>query len=119
MVMLPRVIRGANKSGEDAGGKPTITPRGRYAKVGKIDVLLVHGEGIDALAMMVMEPGNLPDAMKLEMAHFIGGDGRLIPCKNCVGCFFRPAGPVTSAIAQLHSDECKQAFHNARRGGTK
>jgi hypothetical protein len=84
--MLPRVIRVANTIGKGADGKPTITPRGTYAKVRKIDVLLVPGEGIDALPVMVMEP--VLDATKLEMAHFIGGGGRLIPCKNC-GLFFQ------------------------------
>lgn len=86
--MLPGVIRVVNTIGKDADGKPTITPRGTCAKVRKIDVLLGPGEDIDALPVMVMEPGNLLDAMKLEMAHFIGGGGRLIPCKNC-GLFFQ------------------------------
>jgi hypothetical protein len=104
--MLPRVIRVANS-------------RGTYSKIGKIDVLLVPGEGIDAPPVMVMEPGNLLDAMKLEMAHFISGGGRLVPCKNCGIIFQAGRSGGKRAIAQFHTDDCKRAFHNSRRGGTK
>jgi hypothetical protein len=101
--MLPNVVRVANS-------------RGTYAKVGKVDVLLVPGEGADAAPVLVMEPGDLLQAMNLEMAHFISGGGRLTPCRNC-GLFFQAGrSGGKRAIAQFHSDECKRAFHNSRRG---
>jgi len=101
--MLPHVVRVANS-------------RGTYAKVGKIDVLLVPGEGIDSPPVMVMEPGNLLDAMKLEMAHFISGGGRLIPCKNCGLIFQAGRAGGKRAVAEFHDDKCRLAFHNSKRG---
>jgi hypothetical protein len=104
--MLPRVVRVANS-------------RGTYAKVGKIDVLLVPGEGADAPPVLVMEPGDLLQAMNLEMAHFISGGGRLIPCRNCGLIFQAGRAGGKRAIAQFHNDECKHAFHNSKRGKGK
>jgi hypothetical protein len=100
--MLPDVVRVANS-------------RGTFAKVGKIDVLLVPGVGVDAPPVMVMEPGDLLQAMNLEMAHFISGGGRLIPCRNCGLMFQAGRAGGKRAIAQFHNDECKHAFHNAKR----
>jgi hypothetical protein len=100
--MLPSVVRVANS-------------RGTYARVGKIDVLLVPGSGTDAPPVLVMEPGDLLQAMNLEMAHFISGGGQLIPCRNCGLMFQAGRAGGKRAIAQFHSDECKHAFHNAKR----
>ena len=92
-----------------------VHSRGTYAAVGKVDVLLVPGPGADAPPVMVLEPGDLLQAMNLEMAHFVSGGGHLIPCRNC-GIMFQAGRPGGKrAIAQFHSDECKHAFHNAKR----
>jgi hypothetical protein len=93
-----------------------FSPRGgMYARVGKMNVLLVAGPGVGAPPVMVIEPEDLLQAMNLEMAHFISGGGRLILCRNC-GLMFQ-AGRAGSkrVIAQFHNDECKHAFHNAKR----
>ena len=101
---LPRVVRVANS-------------RGTYSRVGTVEVLLVPGTGPDAPPVMVMEPGDLLQAMNLEMAHFVSGGGRLIPCQQC-GVYFQ-AGKAGGkrTIAQFHSDECSIAFNNAKRRG--
>lgn len=99
---LPHVVRVANS-------------KGTYAKVGKVDVLLVPGVGVDAPPVMVMEPGDLLQAMNLEMAHFISGGGRLVACRNCGLMFQAGRAGGKRAIAQFHNDECKHAFHNAKR----
>jgi hypothetical protein len=104
--MLPSVVR-------------TASSRGTYAKVGKVDVLLVPGVGVDAPPVMVMEPGDLLQAMNLEMAHFISGGGRLIACRNCGVLFQAGRAGGKRAIAQFHDDDCKHAFHNAKRGKSK
>jgi hypothetical protein len=100
--MLPDVVRVANS-------------RGTFAKVGTVDVLLVPGSGADASPVMVMEPGNLLQAMNLEMAHFFSGGGQLIPCRNCGVPFQAGRAGAKRGIAQFHSEECRKAFHNAKR----
>jgi hypothetical protein len=78
-------------------------------------VLLVPGAGADAPPVMVMEPGDLLQAMKLEMAHFISGGGRLVPCRNCGLMFQSGRAGGKRTVAQFHSDECRVAFNNAKR----
>jgi hypothetical protein len=101
---LPRVVR-------------VVNSRGTYAKVGKVDVLLVPGVGPDAPPVMVMEPGDLLQAMNLDMAHFISGGGRLIPCQNCGVLFQAGKSGSKRTIAQFHNNECRIAFNNAKRRG--
>jgi hypothetical protein len=93
----------------------TVNSRGTFAKVGNVDVLLVPGAGADALPRMVMEPSNLLQAMNLEMAHRISGGARLAQCRNC-GILFQSGAGGKRAVAQFHSNECRIAFHNAKRG---
>lgn len=102
--MLPTVVRVANS-------------RGTYARVGKIDVLLVPGTGLNATPVMVMEPGDLLQAMNLEMVHFISGGGSLLICKQCQRYFQAGRGGKGSkrVIARFCTDRCKHAFHNAQR----
>ncbi|MET4170815.1 hypothetical protein ABIB99_001897 [Bradyrhizobium sp. LA6.1] len=101
---LPNVIRIANS-------------RGTYAKVATVDVLLVPGHGEGSPPVMVLEPGDLLQAMNLEMAQFISGGGRLVPCKNCGLLFQAGRAGGKRTIAQFHSDECRIAFNNAKRRG--
>jgi hypothetical protein len=91
-----------------------VNSRGTFAKVGKVDVLLVPGEGPNAPPAMVMEPGTLLDAMNLAMANFISGGGTLIPCRNC-GVLFQAGAAGKRTVAQFHNDECRIAFNNAKR----
>jgi hypothetical protein len=100
--MLPHVIRVANS-------------RGTFAKVGKVDVLLVPGASANDPPRMVMEPGDLLQAMNLEMAHFISGGGRLITCRNCGVLFKAGKAGGKRTIAQFHNNECRIAFNNAKR----
>jgi hypothetical protein len=100
--MLPDVVRITNS-------------RGTFAKVVTVDVLLVPGSGANTAPVMTIEPGDLLQAMNLEMAHFFSGGGRLIPCRNCGVLFQAGRAGAKRAIAQFHSDECRNAFHNARR----
>jgi hypothetical protein len=101
---LPQVVRVVNSVGT-------------YVRVAKIDVFLMPGEGADASPVMVMQPGSLLDAMKLEMAQFISGGGRLIPCRNCATMFQAGRAGGKRAGAQFHNDECRIAFNNAKRRG--
>lgn len=102
---LPNVVRVANS-------------RGTFAKVGTVDVLLEPGTGPSPTPVLVLEPGNLLQAMNLEMAQFVAGGGSLIPCQQCRRLFQAGHGGTGSkrAIAKFCSDKCKHAFHNAKRG---
>jgi hypothetical protein len=102
--MLPDVVKTANS-------------RSTFAKVGKLEVLLVPGPEPDAPPVMVMEPGDLLQAMHLEMAHFISGGGRLVPCRNCGLMFQAGRAGGKRTLAQFHSDPCRVAFNNAKRRG--
>jgi hypothetical protein len=101
--MLPKFIRVANL-------------RGTFAKVGTVDVLLVPGSGPKATPVLVMEPGDLLQAMNLEMAQFVAGGGSLISCQYCGNYFQAGRRGDKRAIAKFCHEECKHAFHNAKRG---
>lgn len=100
--MLPNAVKQANS-------------RGTIARMGKLDVLLVPGAGPDASPVMVMEPSDLLQAMNLQLAHFISGGGSLNPCRHCGLIFQAGRAGGKRTLAQFHSDECKNAFHNAKR----
>jgi hypothetical protein len=92
-----------------------FSPRGgMYARVGRMNVLLVAGP-VGAPPVMVIEPEDLLQAMNLEMAHFVSGGGLLIPCRNCGLLFQAGRAGGKRTIAQFHNDECRNAFHNAKR----
>jgi hypothetical protein len=99
---LPTVVRVANS-------------RRTIAKVGNVDVILVPGDGPDAPPRMEMVPGNLLQAMNLEMAHFISGGGRLASCRHCGIMFQSGRAGGKRAVAQFHHDDCRIAFNNAKR----
>jgi hypothetical protein len=102
--MLPNVIKVANS-------------RGTFARVGSVDVLLVPGTGPNAKPVMVFEPGNLLQAMNLELAHFISGGGTLLVCQQCNLQFRAGAGDNSRRNkSKFCSDKCKHDYHNARRG---
>jgi hypothetical protein len=95
--MLPTVIKTANS-------------RGTYARVGSVDVLLVPGTGPDARPVMVMEPGNLLQAMNLELAQSVAGGAALNECQQCKRWFEAGRGAKRS-IAKFCSDSCRNRFH--------
>src|SRR5207247_1853866 len=89
---------------------------GTIVPVGKMDVFLAPGEGADAAPVLVMQPGSLLDAMNLEMAQFISGNGRrgLVRCRGC-GVMFQAGGGGKRTVARFHNNECRIAYNNAKR----
>ena len=89
---------------------------GTFVKVANIDVFLVPGQGVDATPVLAMQPGSLLDAMNLEMAQFISGNGRrgLVQCRGC-GVMFQAGGGGKRTVARFHSDECRISYNNAKR----
>jgi hypothetical protein len=112
---LPRLVRITPTRLQDG----TVELRGTYSKVGSVDVLLLPGEGANAPPVMALEPSNLLQAMNLGMAHFVSGGGRLIPCQNCGILFQAGRSGGKRTISRFHNDDCRQAFHNAKRGKSK
>jgi hypothetical protein len=100
---LPTVVRVANS-------------RGTYARVGKIDVLLVPGSGLNSKPVLVMEPGNLLEAMNLQLAQFVAGGNPLLTCQECHQ-FFAAGRGAKRTISRFCKTECRNKYHNARRGG--
>jgi hypothetical protein len=99
--MLPKVIRVANS-------------RGTFAKVGKVDVLLVPGIGPKATPVLVMEPADLLQAMNLEMAQFVAGGGVPANCEEC-GRLFGAGGAGKRTDAKFCSDGCRNRFHYSKK----
>jgi hypothetical protein len=98
---LPTVVRVANS-------------RGTYARVGKIDLLLVPGSGLNSTPVLVMEPGNLLDAMNLQLAQFVAGGNPLLTCQYC-HAFFAAGRGAKRSIAKFCSDDHRNKYHNERR----
>jgi hypothetical protein len=98
---LPTVVRVANS-------------RGTYARVGKIDLLLVPGSGLNSTPVLVMEPGNLLGAMNLQLAQFVAGGNPVLPCQECHR-FFAAGRGAKRTISRFCSSECRNKYHNARR----
>lgn len=94
---LPKVIRVANS-------------RGTFAKVGIVDVLLVPGAGLNAKPVLVLEPGNLLQAMNLQMAQSVAGGATLGTCLQCGGWF-----EARRSDAKFCGNTCKHAFFNSKR----
>jgi hypothetical protein len=95
--MLPKVVRVANS-------------RGTFAKVGTVDVLLVPGTGPNARPIVVMEPGNLLQAMNLQLTQSVAGGAALGTCQQC-GRWFE----ARRKDAKFCTDRCKHDFHNSKR----
>jgi hypothetical protein len=102
--MLPNVVRVANS-------------RGTFAKVGTVNVLLVPGTGPKATPVLVMEPGDLLQAMNLEMAQFVAGGGIPATCQQC-GRTFGAGGTGKRTVAKFCSDSCRSRF-NYLKGGKR
>jgi hypothetical protein len=98
--MLPTVIR-------------VVNSRGTYARVGKLNVLLVPGTGPDARPVMVMEPENLLQAMNLQLAQSVAGGAALIPCQQC-GRWFEAGHGAKRTVAKFCTDSCRNRFHYER-----
>jgi hypothetical protein len=103
--MLPQVIRIGNS-------------RGTFAKVGKVDVLLVPGVGPGASPVLVMEPGDLLQAMNLQMAQFVAGGGVPSICREC-GRAFGAGGAGKRSDAKFCSDSCRNRFHYSKQRKAK
>jgi hypothetical protein len=101
--MLPRVVKIANS-------------RGTYARVAKIDVLLVPGSAPGSAPVLVMEPGTLLEAMNLQLALYVSGGNSLLTCQECHKTFQAGRG-VKRSIAKFCGDECRNRYHNKRRVG--
>jgi hypothetical protein len=99
--MLPQVVRVANS-------------RGTFAKVGKVDVLLVPGTGPAATPVLVMEPGDLLQAMNLQMAQFVAGGGVPAICREC-GRPFGAGGQGKRSDAKFCGDSCRNRFHYSKQ----
>lgn len=89
---------------------------GSFVKVANIDVFLMPGQGVDATPVLAMQPGSLLDAMNLEMAQFISGNGRrgLVQCRGC-GVMFQAGAGGKRTVARFHNNECRIAYNNAKR----
>ena len=64
---------------------------------------------------LVLQPQNLLDAMYLQLAKFVAGDGVLRTCKQCGEWFECGATESRRSIALFCSERCKNRFHYLER----
>jgi hypothetical protein len=103
---------------------PALTTWGKSRRInivaGDLKVLLAPGEGPDALPRITIEPDNLLQAMRLQLAQFIAGGGTWINCQNeeCGRPFpiRRARGEgAKRTIARFCSDSCRNRYHYLER----
>jgi hypothetical protein len=87
----------------------------RGAHIVPIDFKLVPGQP-DGRPSPALEPQNLIDAMRLQLALSIGGGNRLHTCEQC-GQPFESGATAKRIIARFCSDECRKRFHYEHRRG--
>jgi hypothetical protein len=97
----------------------TANSRRVRLKMTNIDVALLSGPseplgGVSRPAL-VLQPQNLLDAMYLQLAKFVAGDGVLRPCKQCGKWFECGATEARRSLALFCSPQCKDRFHYLRR----
>jgi hypothetical protein len=93
-----------------------VSSRRVVAKMAKIDVWLECPDP-SARPVLVLKPGNLLEAMRLQLAQTIAGDGSLRPCQQC-GKWFETGGEEgRRSIAVFCSEACKNRHHYLRRIG--
>jgi hypothetical protein len=64
---------------------------------------------------LMLQPQNLLDAMHLQLAKFVAGDGSLQVCKQCGEWFERGATESRRSIAIFCEEKCKNRFHYLER----
>jgi hypothetical protein len=100
----------------------TVNSRRMRMSMTSIDVSLISSPMDDwgrAISQgrpaLLLVPKNLLDAMRLQLAKFVAGDGSLQVCKQCGEWFERGASKMRRSIAIFCSEPCKNRFHYLER----
>jgi hypothetical protein len=90
-------------------------PAGNAWKLTSLDVLLVPARSETERFAMALQPKNLIEAMRLQLATSVAGSGSIRTCKQCGGWFERGATESRRSIAVFCSEKCKNRFHYLER----
>jgi hypothetical protein len=88
---------------------------GEAWKLTDLDVLLVPARSETKRFAMVLQPRNLIEAMRLQLATSVAGSGSIRTCKQCGLCFESGASDSRRSIAVFCSEKCKNRFHYLER----
>jgi hypothetical protein len=91
--------------------KHPIAMRGAY--IVPLDVKLVPGKP-DGRPSLALEPHDLIDAMRVQLAQNIAGGNTLHTCEQCSQPF-ESGATAKRIIAKFCSDECRKRFHYEHR----
>jgi hypothetical protein len=98
-----------------SGNEPKRPVRDAW-KVTDLDVLLVPKIPANGSSFsMVLQPRNLFEAMRLQLASGVSGGGSLRACKQCGNWFETGATQSRRSIAIFCSEKCKNRFHYLER----
>jgi hypothetical protein len=95
------------------GDEPPKKPGGAF-KMTSLDILLVPRPGANIQFGMVLQPRNLIEAMKLQLATGVS-EGSLRICKQCGTWFETGARDTRRSIAIFCGEACKNRFHYLER----
>jgi hypothetical protein len=90
-------------------------PAGEAWKVTALDVLLVPTRSETERFAMVLQPKNLIEAMRLQLATSVAGSGSIRTCKQCGLWFESGASESRRSVAIFCSEKCKNRFHYLER----
>jgi hypothetical protein len=90
---------------------PITTRRGAY--IVPLDLKLVSGKP-DGRPSLALEPENLVEAMRVQLAQNIAGGNTLHTCEQC-GQPFESGATAKRIMAKYCSDECRKRFHYEHR----
>jgi hypothetical protein len=89
----------------------------RGAHIVPLDGKLVPGQP-DGRPSFALEPQNLIDAMRLQLALSIAGGNTLHSCEQC-GQPFESGATAKRIMAKFCSDECRKRFFYEQRRASK
>src|SRR6266851_51646 len=111
MTMLSVDDQARERNEQPGGVVRTANSRRVRLKMTNIEVALLSGPsdplgGVSRPAL-VLQPQNLLDAMYLQLAKFVAGDGVLRRCKQCDNWFECGASEARRSLALFCSPQCK------------
>jgi hypothetical protein len=99
------------------GEKPKKPESADAWKVTDLDVLLVPQASADngKRFALLLQPRNLFEAMRLQLAQSVSGGGTIRRCKQCGSWFETGASESRRSIAVFCWEKCKNRFHYLER----
>jgi hypothetical protein len=97
------------------GVKMLWNARNLEAHMASVKVMLIASGDAGPKPMLVLRPATLWDAMMTQLALSTAGGNSLATCEQC-GNPFEVGASGKRSIAKFCSDECRNRFHNQRRG---